>query len=136
MELMSNPREDQQPKGSFTRYHLPLIGYAVLVLVVSSLPNLKSPDVDGFAFDKVAHLGEYAVFAFLAVRSWRRLVRRRPEVWALAFTLVFALADEFHQKFIPGREFDPGDLLANAAGALVGLVLTLSIRRRSSRTTS
>ncbi|MBD3333779.1 hypothetical protein GF356_13090 [candidate division GN15 bacterium] len=127
---MSTTQAGNAKRSVFVRYHLPFIVYAVLVLGVSSLPNLKSPDTGGLPFDKVAHVVEYAVFALLASRSMRRWVTYRLLLWVFSLTVVFALIDEFHQKFIPGREFDPLDYVANVAGALLGLVLVLIIRRR------
>jgi len=122
--------------GGFLRYHVPLLAYAVLVLGVSSIPNLKSPDVPAFLpLDKVAHFVEYAVLAFLALRSVERLVRKCAVAWTFAFAAVFAVVDEYHQKFIPGRQFDVVDLVADLAGAAMALVLILIIRRRHSGAT-
>lgn len=131
---MSTTEANNSKRSVFIRYHLPLLVYALLVLAVSSLPNLKSPDTGGLPFDKVAHVAEYAVFALLASRSMRRWVKNRVLLWVFTLTAVFALVDEYHQQFIPGREFDPLDYVANVAGAVLGLVLVLIIRRRRSGT--
>ena len=44
----------------------------------------------------------------------------RPDMAAFIFALVFGLSDEWHQSFVPGRMADGWDLLADAAGALLG----------------
>ncbi len=134
--LMGGRSAKTDQTGGFLRYHVPLIVYAALVLAVSSIPNLKSPDVPAFLpLDKVAHFVEYAVLAFLALRSVERLVQRRAVAWTYAFTAVFAVVDEYHQKFVPGRQFDMFDLVADLAGAAAALVLILIIRRRRSGAT-
>ncbi|RME29446.1 MAG: hypothetical protein D6800_02675 [Candidatus Zixiibacteriota bacterium] len=109
--------------GDFTRYHLPLIGFAVFILVVSSIPNLRTPEIPVIGLDKLAHLGEYAVLAFLAHRSFLKRCREcsfgQVQFRVLAFCLLFASFDEWHQGFIPGRQADLWDLAADAVGILI-----------------
>jgi VanZ family protein len=50
----------------------------------------------------------------------------------------YGLSDEFHQLFVPGRDFQLGDLLVDTLGALVGIVLYRAViwlwaRRRQKR---
>ena len=44
---------------------------------------------------------------------------------SLALTMLFALTDEWHQSFVPGRQFDLRDLALD----LVGVVAALSIQK-------
>ncbi len=42
----------------------------------------------------------------------------------ILFVLVYGISDELHQLFVPNRNFDPWDIVANVGGAiLVQLVL-------------
>jgi VanZ family protein len=43
---------------------------------------------------------------------------------------VWGMLDEMHQDWIPGRQMDTGDLVADIAGAAVGAVLGETIARR------
>jgi VanZ family protein len=51
--------------------------------------------------------------------------------------MLFAVADEFHQKLIPGRSFSLKDILSNLSGIVVAAVITIvifrNIRRRMKR---
>ena len=118
----------------FFRFHLPAIAYAILILTVSSIPSLKTPQVRFIAADKVAHFVEYAIFAFLAFRSLVHvpaLARRNLAVpAAILLVAVFAYLDELYQRHIPGRHSDMADYVADLAGALLVLGLTWLRHRR------
>jgi VanZ family protein len=72
----------------------------------------------------VAHFGEYALLAALWVWALAPLLGRRALLLAAAIAFVYALSDEYHQSFVEGRDADPLDVLADAAGiaAAVGLL--------------
>jgi len=75
---------------------------------------------------KLAHFTEYAVLSALL---WRALARGRAgwqasiagQAWLLA--VLYAMSDEFHQSFVPGRVGTPVDVMIDAAGAAGGLAL-------------
>ncbi len=75
---------------------------------------------------KSAHLFEYAVLAGLLARallqSWTPWVRRHWFLLSLGTIIVAALADEFHQSFVPGRTATPVDSMIDTAGALIVLI--------------
>ena len=50
---------------------------------------------------------------------------RRETVIALALTGLYAVTDEFHQGFVPGRTASVVDVLIDSAGALTGLSLRI-----------
>jgi len=118
----------------FLKYHLPAILYAAAILSVSCIPNLKTPEIRFLAKDKVAHFLEYAIFAFLAFRSFAHLSGRKRIGTVILLTLLllagFAVVDELLQGFIPGRHADIKDYAADLAGGSL-VVLVLWVSRRS-----
>ena len=75
-------------------------------------------------FDKVVHLGIYAVLGLLLLRA---LARGRPSgytpragVLAVIAAALYGVTDEWHQSFVPGRTADPMDVVADVAGAALG----------------
>jgi len=78
--------------------------------VLACLPFRLTPDgFDSvhFFIRKLAHLGEYGVFAIL-LYGWFRAGRRprfsaAAALLALAVAGAFSLTDEFHQTFVPAR---------------------------------
>jgi glycopeptide antibiotics resistance protein len=75
------------------------------------------------------------VFMFVPVGLFFLLLLGRRLWWlAVLFGVALTMAIEFTQLFLPGRVSDPRDLVANSAGALVGvlggLLLTWSKARQ------
>ena len=108
----------------FIRYWVPVILYAGLIFTVSSFP-LPPPKVEIPFIDKLIHLIEYGILGFLFYRALRvsRLVKQ-VFILAIIFSILYALSDEIHQFFVPGREFDFWDLAADSLG-IVLIVLYL-----------
>lgn len=48
-------------------------------------------------------------------------------VIAFAGTVIYAITDEIHQIFVPGRAFQISDILVDSTGALIGAVASLVI---------
>ena len=118
-------------------YHVPMILYACIVIAVSSIPNLKTPSVEFFAVDKLAHFIEYAIFGFLTFRSFSHLregIRvNLALLLSILFLSVFAMIDEYHQRFIPGRQADVADVATDLLGAVLVIVfLWLRLHRKES----
>lgn len=102
---------------------LPVLAWMGFIFFLSAQPHLPNP-AHGWLAEALS-LGAHAtVFGVLAV-LWQRALGRQPHAWlmALGLTLLYALSDEFHQAFVPGRHPDPWDLLCDGLGAGLGLVL-------------
>lgn len=71
----------------------------------------------------LAHAGEYALLT--ALWTWALAPTLRwpaPLAAAAAISFAYALSDEFHQSFVPGREASGFDLLVDAVGIALALV--------------
>lgn len=120
--------------SDFLWYHLPVILYAGVIITLSSIPNLKAPQIQIVELDKVAHFFEYAIFAFLTFRSVMHIsitITKSLLISAL-FLSLFALLDEYYQHFIPGRHLDLWDYITDVGGALFVLAL-LGLRKHRSK---
>lgn len=115
------------------------IVYAVLVVTVSSLPDVDLPDLGTGHLDKILHLVQYAVFGFLAARGWGPQRAGKGNGWATwlpaIVLLLFAMADEFHQKWIPGRDAEVNDWIADALGVAIGYLAGTMMNRHAHATT-
>ena len=58
--------------------------------------------------------------------------RRRTWLIALGICVLYAMSDEFHQYFVPGRGAQVADVLLDSAGALTGIAMFEVGRRLSS----
>lgn len=95
--------------------------WVILILVATSWPGV-SVGPDTLALDKVFHFCAYAVLAALMLRA-----TRTPRSWRTALLIwvivaAFGAVDEWHQQFIPRRSMSMADWIADASGALVGVL--------------
>lgn len=111
--------------GLFVWYWTPVLAYAGLIFALSSLsrPEEMMPSILEEVGDKTLHALEYGVFGVLCYRA----LRGAAGAWAAARALPLAvlaalsygLTDEVHQAFVPRREADAWDLVADGTGALL-----------------
>lgn len=114
------------------RRWLPPLIWAGVILLGTSLPQDVVP-VQTSNIDKFLHFTIYTVFAFLLTRQiLEDTTRGRAVFGAIFIAAAFAAADEWHQRFIPGRFPEFADWLADVAGAVIGAILYAFIfsRRR------
>lgn len=101
----------------------PVLAWAALIFTLSSIPNLGT-GLGGwdYALRKLAHATEFGVLGFLLLMA---IGRERP---ALLLGIAYAVSDELHQHLVPGRLGSPIDVLIDAVGVLVGVMLVGRIR--------
>lgn len=80
------------------------------------------------------HVAAYFVLGLLYRFALERRGMPRPAFWAVTLSILYGVSDEYHQRFVPTREPDAADLAADAAGAVLAMVLwRLTARRRGRR---
>ena len=113
-----------------------------LIFIVSSIPYLSVPGLKFslimFRTDYIIHWFQYTVLLSLFV-VWRSKIQsgftRRIGFIALIIGIFLASIDETHQLLIPGRNFNPFDMVYNYLGVLSGILLAfLWIRKQKTGT--
>ena len=96
------------------------------IFVVSSTPGDLIPSAGPWdlLLKKGGHLASYAVLAWLWLQALRpAVVSLRVLLTVFAIVTLYAVTDEVHQTFVAGRSGTPVDVLIDAAGALLGILL-------------
>jgi VanZ family protein len=104
----------------FFKLWTPVLIWAGLIFYLSSIPNLSS-GLEKFwdtLFRKMAHLFEYGIFFLLLARALKK-----PLVWSVIFSILYAISDEIHQGFVPGRYPAIADLCFDTAGILLAYLI-------------
>ncbi len=100
---------------------------------VSSIPTeIEVPSFS--AFDKLTHLVAYGVLACLIYLALYETNSLKGYVLVVAFAISFfyGTLNEIHQYFLPWREADVFDAIANGMGALLfPVALRLKIQNRN-----
>lgn len=95
---------------------LPAIFWAGLIFLGSSLtPKGVSTNfwLD-FGVKKSLHFVEYFVLYWLVSKA----KKSNFDIWALAVVILYAVSDEWHQSFVPGREPNVLDVLLDTSAGL------------------
>lgn len=106
-------------------------------LILWILPNLSEARVATihFIIRKIGHFSEYAVLGLLAARAFsvsaKTFLRQHWFQLSLVLLIVYALLDEFHQSFVPGRTASIYDSAIDVIGGLTALLVFRLWRRRS-----
>ena len=108
------------PSKRAYRWWLITGAYAVLIAALAVLP--PAPGISVGRLDKVAHLCEYAIFAWCLRHSARLSSFSRLSSWLLAFGLaaIYGVLLEGVQGRLGYRSAEWGDAAANAVGAALG----------------
>jgi VanZ family protein len=114
----------------FVLYWLPLILYCLFIYIQSANP---SPDqIPSIPFiDKVLHGAAYGIMGILFYRAYQTL-RIKDNIHMLMLLSVvsaslYGISDEIHQSFVPFRDAEVGDVIADIIGAFSGVYLYQSL---------
>jgi VanZ family protein len=112
-------------KRYFSALYFP-IAWTLIIIILLSLPGRMLPNETGFTipnFDKLVHMGLFGGFVFL----WGLYMTKRSSAHHTllqAFFIFYVIANlfgygmELVQKYwIPGRDYDLADVIADMAGA-------------------
>lgn len=114
-------------KKSHVILWLPCVFYYAFISFISHIPgDHLIPNLEIFPyFDKVVHFCLYAFLGLIVSRalSWEEYYHHLKRRWYIYFVLIVILAaliDEFHQYFVPFRNMDILDWMADVGGAIFG----------------
>lgn len=108
----------------------------VIEVVENIVPAIQpNPDNFNHIIRKAAHFSVYLVLGALVSNG---LItggksERNSIILALSICVLYAVSDEIHQLFIPGRSGELRDVIIDSAGGLVGIIGFYSIRGRFNR---
>ena len=112
------------------------LGWAGVIFYLSSQPGADIPPLF-FGQDKLLHALVFGILGFFTLGAMKTAADGyRPfQPWlAVILVTVYGVLDEFHQHFVPGRSPDINDVMADAAGGILGVWLLyrfIMIRLRS-----
>jgi len=80
---------------------------------------------------KLGHFSEYFVLGLLVTNALRvsGVFGIKAFIYSLLFCILYAVSDEFHQYFVPGRSTEFGDVVIDTIGSFIGVSLYYLISR-------
>lgn len=85
--------------------------------------NLQTP------MRKIAHFSIYTVGGVLVMVFFSKLnvTSKKKIIYSLVFCAIYAVLDELHQYFVPGRSCEIRDVLIDSTGSLLGILVSYYI---------
>jgi len=117
---------------------LPVLLWMAVIFCLSAQPDLPHhPDaMIDVVVKKLGHMAEYGILAALslwALGGVSSSIPRSHFLCAFALTALYAVSDELHQRFVPGRNPRPLDVAFDVAGAALALLGMARVRRARQR---
>src|SRR5207237_6112339 len=112
---------------------LPPLALMGVIFVLSAQPNLNS----GLGWidhvgRKIVHASEYGLLCLLWWRALRTVsVFEQALAFAWSIAVLYAVSDEWHQRYVHGRHSSWVDVLIDLLGATLAVVLILRARREA-----
>lgn len=126
--------------------------WMMVIFILSAQPALQSQELsDGFLdvliatlhlpltsfmVRKAAHATEYLLLGIFLYAAVSVTAQRKQFFIPFIMTALYAVTDEIHQMFVPGRACQVRDMLIDACGALVGVLLcegVVYLRKKSKK---
>jgi len=103
-------------------YLIATIIWAGFIFYLSSIPDLASglPSWQDLVLRKLAHIAVFFIFAYLLAKTLNS-VKRPALLFVIMAGVAYALFDEWHQSFVPGRMGVPQDILIDTIGVFLGV---------------
>ena len=110
----------------FALYWLPLILYCLFIYIQSDHPSPEQIPIFPYV-DKVLHATVYGILGILFYRAYQTL-KLKDNIKMLMFLSVasaslYGISDEIHQSFVPFRQAEVADAIADMLGAILGVCL-------------
>lgn len=115
-----------------------LVAWLIIIIILSSLPGIPTLKIhvseSDIRLDYLIHFCEYGSLAFLAYLTFVKGFRTELKIFFLITVslALFAVADEFHQKLIPGRSFNVMDIISNLSGIFAAMLFCVVTFRKIS----
>ncbi len=93
-----------------------LILYSALIFSLSSIQGSEIPSQIS-PYSLFFHFFLYLFYGgivFLFFIDWKK---------SIAFGIIYAMSDELHQYFVPGRSCDPVDFLVDSIGIIIAVLI-------------
>jgi len=111
--------------------------WVIALVVLNIIPNftpesLIKEDSDIFRTDYIQHfLSFLALPVFYSLSGRRTFVDRYTEkLWLIIFCgILFAATTESLQIIVPGRSFNPVDLILNISGLITGIIIIVGLNK-------
>ena len=104
-------------------FQIVLVVYLLLILVLSTIPGRAIPRIEIWSFDKILHIIEYFILAFLGINAIKNPSKKNILliIWG---GIIYGGFNEYWQYAVSSRSASLYDAIANGIGMYLGSIIT------------
>lgn len=102
-----------------------LLLLAVEIFYFSSISSTPESPVKGINLSIIYHIIVFFLFTFFLIILIKGNAKLKPKhiIWVLIISIIYAISDEVHQLFVPGRFSTIKDVLIDCIGILLAILI-------------
>jgi len=94
----------------------------VIVKFIANLFNINNIELLSLIIRKLAHFTEYLILGLLVINMMKDY-HYSYLIISIIICIIYAISDEMHQLFVPGRSCQLTDILIDSLGSIMGIYL-------------
>ena len=112
------------------------ITYRVATFISKIVGGYNTETAVGVLENIIRTMAHFFLFFLLGISVQNVLFRFSPKrhkkyfLWGFLFCVIYAVSDEIHQMFVPGRAAMLNDIVTDSTGAIVGILLYILLAER------
>lgn len=101
-----------------------------IVNIISNILNIENVRLLSLIIRKVAHFTEYLILGTLVINMFTKNNAKKTYLLSILLCIIYAISDEIHQIFTPGRACQIKDILIDSVGSITGIYLFKLLKKR------
>lgn len=101
-----------------------------IVNIISNILNIENVRLLSLIIRKLAHFTEYLILGTLVINMFTKNNAKKTYLLSILLCIIYAISDEIHQMFTPGRACQIKDILIDSVGSITGIYLFKLLKKR------
>ena len=101
-----------------------------IVNIISNIFNIENVKLLSLIIRKLAHFTEYLILGTLVINMFTKNNAKKTYLLSILLCIIYAISDEIHQIFVPGRACQLKDILIDSVGSITGIYLFKLLKKR------
>ncbi len=100
----------------------------LIVGIITNIFNISNTDILSHIIRKLAHFTEYFILGILVINMLKYLSNKYLII-SIIICILYAISDEIHQLYVPGRSCQITDILIDSIGSILGISIFKKITK-------
>lgn len=101
-----------------------------IVNIIANILNINNISLLSLIIRKLAHFTEYLILGTLVINMFTKNNAKKTYLLSILLCIIYAISDEIHQIFTPGRACQIKDILIDSVGSITGVYLFKLLKKR------